>query len=432
MRLFVRTLLLVLTVTAGGCSVNPVTGERELSLVSPTQEVAIGEQNYEPYQQQQGGAYMVDPEVNLYVNQVGQKLAQVSDRKDLPYEFVVLNNPVPNAWALPGGKIAINRGLLMMLEDEAQLAAVLGHEIVHAAARHTAQQMTQSTLLGLGAQVAGIAAQDSDYGQLIGMGAQLGAGAWQARHSRDDELEADRYGVKYMAEAGYNPEGAVELQKTFVKLSEGQNPGWLQALFASHPPSQQRVDVNQKLADKYGREGARNKQAYQEAIAQLRKDKDAYDAHIEAETALQKKDAEQALSLAKKAIAKQPAESLFYITKGQALVALGQDQQALNAFQEASKKNPDYFMGYLGQGLMKKKLGSHTEAKTYLERSVELLPTQIAVFHLGELALRDGDRKQAVQYYQFAAQGGGELGQAAQQRLAELTPQQQQQQQQYR
>ena len=115
--------------------------------MSTQQEVNIGRQQYQPQVQSQGGKYYVDSELQFYISQVGQRLAKVSDRPDLPYEFTVLNSSVPNAWALPGGKIAINRGLLLYLEDEAQLAAVLGHEIVHAAARHTASRLSQQQLL---------------------------------------------------------------------------------------------------------------------------------------------------------------------------------------------------------------------------------------------------------------------------------------------
>ena len=143
-----RALLLSLCVTAIGCAVNPVTGENELSLVSVSQEIAIGEQQYGPSQQSQGGLYYLDPGLQSYVADVGMKLAKVSHQPDLPYEFVVINSAIPNAWALPGGKIAVNRGLLTELEDEAQLAAVLGHEIVHAAARHSAAQMTRDVVFG--------------------------------------------------------------------------------------------------------------------------------------------------------------------------------------------------------------------------------------------------------------------------------------------
>ena len=112
------------------CGINPVTGDRELSLISQAQEINIGKENYVPSQQSQGGPYDADAKLTAYVKSVGMKLVQVSDRPNLPYDFVVLNNPVPNAWALPGGKIAVNRGLLTELHNEAELAAVLGHEIV--------------------------------------------------------------------------------------------------------------------------------------------------------------------------------------------------------------------------------------------------------------------------------------------------------------
>ena len=133
-----------------GCAVNPVTGKQELSLTSAEREVAIGSEQYVPAQQSQGGDYVVDPALTAYVSRVGQKLAAVSDRPELPYEFVVLNNDVPNAWALPGGKIAVNRGLLTKLKSESELAAVLGHEIVHAAARHGAKQMDKQLIIGGG------------------------------------------------------------------------------------------------------------------------------------------------------------------------------------------------------------------------------------------------------------------------------------------
>src|SRR5690625_6025320 len=105
--------------------------------MSAEQELAVGQQHYVPSQQAQGGRYVVDSDLSVYVNQVGQRLADVSDRPGLPYAFVVLNNDVPNAWAPPGGKMAINRGLLVHLEDVCQLYAVLGHEVELAASRHS-------------------------------------------------------------------------------------------------------------------------------------------------------------------------------------------------------------------------------------------------------------------------------------------------------
>ena len=145
-----------------GCAVNPVTGKNELAFITESQEINIGRENYGPSIQMQGGDYTVNPELSAYVSEIGQKLAAVSDRK-LPYEFTVLNNSIPNAWALPGGKIAVNRGLLLELHDEAELAAVLGHEIVHAAARHGAHQMERGIMLQGALIATSIAVQGSDY-----------------------------------------------------------------------------------------------------------------------------------------------------------------------------------------------------------------------------------------------------------------------------
>jgi len=122
LRLSVAIIALSAVLTTG-CSVNPVTGATEFSLVSAEQEVAIGTNNYGPSQQSQGGRYYIDPNLQVYIRDIGKKLAAVSDRPNLPYEFVVLNNSTANAWALPGGKIAVNRGLLLHLDDEAELAA---------------------------------------------------------------------------------------------------------------------------------------------------------------------------------------------------------------------------------------------------------------------------------------------------------------------
>src|SRR5690349_21474182 len=227
------------------CGVNPVTGKKEIQFVSEAQELQIGEKNYSPTRQGEGGDLTVLPELTTYVNGIGQKLAAVSDRK-LPYEFVVLNNSVPNAWALPGGKIAVNRGLLTALENESELAAVLGHEIVHAAARHGAKAQERGTLMQAGLAVAQIGAVvegvDQNVAGMLLQGAGVGAQMAQMKYGRDQELEADQYGMRYMKRAGYDPTGAVTLQEKFVKIAnEGDHKqSWVEGLFASHPPSTER------------------------------------------------------------------------------------------------------------------------------------------------------------------------------------------------
>ncbi|PCJ99220.1 MAG: peptidase M48 [Alteromonadaceae bacterium] len=416
----VLALITYIIVSCTACAVNPVTGKNELSLVSSSQEIAMGQKNYSPYQQQQGGVYNVDPELGLYVANVGRKLAQLSHSPNLPYEFVVLNNDGANAWALPGGKIAVNRGLLLLLDDEAQLAAVLGHEIVHAAARHGAQQMTKATLISSSIALLGAATKDTSYGSILSQGTQLGAGAWQAKHGREHELQSDAHGMDYMVNAGYDPYAAVELQETFVKLSESRaQSNWLQGLFASHPPSQERVDKNRQKASQLSG-GVRNHSAYQRATAQIRKDKSAYELSTQALKQATEGNHDSALRLIDRAIAAQDEEALFHTQKGVILLAQKNYQAAESAFTQASRLYPEYFKTQLGLGIAQLEQGKTREAKTHLQLSLDLLPTPNAAYQLGEVAIREGNQSLAAQYFSQVAQSGGELGAKAQQRLNQI------------
>lgn len=409
------TAVVLLVCTLSGCSVNPVTGTREFSLVSAEQEVAIGTNNYAPSQQSQGGRYYIDPDLQVYISGLGKKLAAVSGRPNLPYEFVVLNNSVPNAWALPGGKIAVNRGLLLHLSDEAELAAVLGHEIVHAAARHSAAQMTRGTFIGLGA--AAVNVLGSNYG--LGQAAQVGAAAWMAKYGRDDELEADAYGMDYISKAGYDPNGAVRVQQAFVKLSQGRQQNFLSELFASHPPSQERVDKNRIRAAGMPK-GVRNRDRYQRKIAQIKHDKPAYDAETEAIKALNAKDGKKALTQLDKAIKIQPNESSFWELRGHAWEMSKKYSNAEKAYTTAIGKNPDLFSPYLSRGILRFEQNKKTGARVDLEKSQTLLPTPPASYFLGEIALERGDKQRAIQYFQAAAQGSGQLAKKAAEQLAIL------------
>lgn len=416
-------LALLLPAIISGCSVNPVTGKNELSIISPQQEIAIGEKNYSPSRQSQGGDYYLDRSLQEYVDGVGQRLAAVSDRPDLPYEFVVLNNDVPNAWALPGGKIAINRGLLVLLEDEAQLAAVLGHEIVHAAARHGASQMTRGTLANIGLVTLGVATQGKEGAQLHGMASQIGAAAWMAKYGRDDELESDHYGMKYMAKAGYDVRGAVELQEKFVQLSASRQAGFLDNLFASHPPSAQRVAANRAQAGNFP-PGKRYRERYQAAIAQLKKDAPAYEAETEAKKALSKKQWRSAIQHLDEAVAQQPGEGHFWELRGHAWKMLEEYANAEKAYTTAIKKNDlfvsPYFSPYLARGVLRYEQGQRQRAQSDLQRSYELLPTQTASYYLGELSLQGKQYQQAASYFELAAQSSGKLGLQSRQRLQDI------------
>ena len=415
------TLLCLLLIS--GCVVNPVTGEKQLSLISESQERAMGAEQYVPTQQTQGGKYYADPELTRYVRSVGQKLAAVSDRPDLPYEFVILNNGVPNAWALPSGKIAVNRGLLTELDNEAQLAAVLGHEITHAAARHSVQQMQQGMIINAGMAGLGMALTDNDYARMIMGGAALGSQIVMARHSQSDELEADHYGIQYMVKAGYDPEAAVELQRTFVKLSEGQHSGFIEGLFASHPPSPQRVEANQAMVQKLGNPGGElGRATYQNKLAYLKKHMPAYTAEQEAIKSYKAGNKQAALDKINEAIRIEPKEASFYALRGRIYEDLkGPDSsQARSDYDKAVSLYPEMFTYRLQRGLNAFQLNNLKQARQDLTAANESVPTSIAYLRLGDIAVRQNQRQEAVADYSQAASADGAIAAEAQRKLAAL------------
>ena len=411
---------LALCAALTGCGVNPVTGKQEIQFVSENQELQIGATQYAPTRQGEGGDYKTLPDLTAYVSEVGQKLAAVSDRK-LPYEFTVLSSSVPNAWALPGGKIAVNRGLLTALENEAELAAVLGHEIVHAAARHGAKAQERGTLLQVGmvaAQV-GVAMSDMDQnlGGLLAAGAGVGAQLVTMRYGRDAEREADFYGMEYMKRAGYDPAAAVTLQQKFVALAAkegGAKGNWLEGLFASHPPSEERVQNNRaRLAELGTPGGDLGKDRYAARLAPLRKIQPAYDKADEALALARKKDLKGAKALAAEAAKLVPNESRFALLRADLELADKQPQAALPFYERAIQLDGDYFAAWLGSGTAYYRLGDRAEATQRLEKSAKLLPTAPALYYLGNIAKESGNVERALELYKGAAGSQSEIGKAA-------------------
>lgn len=401
--------LTALTLLPSACGTNPVTKKREFQLVSEAQEISIGQQNYSPARQSQGGDYILDKELTAYVQSVGNKLAAVSDRK-LPYEFTVINDSVPNAWAMPGGKIAFNRGLLYELNSEAELAAVMGHELVHAAARHGAQGMERGIFMQ-GAMIAvGMATQDNNYANLIVGGAQLGAQLATSKYGRDAETEADFYGMQYMKKAGYDPAAAVTLQETFVRLSANRQSNFIEGLFASHPPSNARVAANKVTLTQLGAGGNLGKEVYAQKVAKLKSTQAAYKAYDEAVKALSEKNVEKATTLAKQAIAGEPREARFQELLGDIALTQKKTPEALAYYDKAIQLQPEYFKPHVQAGVALFNMGRKAEAEKYLIKSNALLPTAPSHYLLGKMAEERGDLTSALKNYQVAAGSNSEIG----------------------
>ena len=404
--------LLVAGISLASCATNPVTGKNELSLVSERWELKTGAQQYLPARQSQGGDYVADPRVQGYVQEVGNKLAAVSDRS-LPYEFVVINDSTPNAWAMPGGKIAINRGLLTELDSEAELAAVLGHEIVHAAAKHSAQAMQRGVMLQAAVLAAGVAANNSGYERVATIGAGAGAALLNAKYGRDDERESDIYGMNYMSRAGYNPMGAVDLQQTFVELKDRQQPDFLRGLFASHPPSLERLKANRSHVDTLPTGGVEGRERYRQAMSRLTQTKAAYEAYDEARQAVADNRFQAARRLVDQAIDLEPNEAHFYALLGDLEFEGNALDSAERAYDQAIKLNPKFFYPLLRSGVLNENRARIAKAKRHLNRSLELLQTAQAYQTLGAIAEREGNLSEADALYAKAAQGSGAAGQTA-------------------
>jgi predicted Zn-dependent protease len=246
-----KSLFVLHLVVIYGCATNPATGETDFMTMSEQEEIEIGKQAHQQILQQ----YSVynDLELQNYVQYVGNKVAKNGHRAELDYTFTALDSPEVNAFALPGGYIYITRGLMAYLNTEAELAAVLGHEVGHVTARHAARQQSASQLTGLGAAIGTIIGEAfipgiSSVGgqQLVGM-----AGTALLRgYGREHELEADRLGAEYLARSGYNPDamldviGVLKNQEMFelrLAREEGRQPRIYHGVFSTHPSSDTRL-----------------------------------------------------------------------------------------------------------------------------------------------------------------------------------------------
>jgi predicted Zn-dependent protease len=230
------TCLILALAVAAGCATNPVTGKRELSLMSEAQEIQIGQQQDVEVRREMG--VYNDRALQEYVSTLGMKLAQVSERPNLPWHFTVVDVPAINAFALPGGYIYITRGILPFLDDEAQLAGVLGHEIGHVTARHAAQQYSRATGAQLGLILGSIfVPQTRPFAQL----GESGLGLLFLKYGRDDEEQADTLGVKYASSAGWDPAGVPQMLTTLARIEDASDnkgvPNWL----STHPAPVDRI-----------------------------------------------------------------------------------------------------------------------------------------------------------------------------------------------
>lgn len=238
----------------GGCASNPVTGRPDLVFQSESGEIKRSKEVHPMIMQQFGGPYD-NPQLQAYVNEVGQRAAKASHRPELEYHFFVLDSEDINAFTTGGGYVYITRGIMNYLNNEAELAAVLGHEIGHITARHPVRQQSKSTLSNIGAVAVGIFTGSGD---LAGLANYAGA-ALISGYGRDQELEADRLGAEYLVDVGYSPQHMIdvvrllknqELYEIARAREEKRDPRVYHGVFATHPDNDERLTEVVKAANK--------------------------------------------------------------------------------------------------------------------------------------------------------------------------------------
>lgn len=247
------------------CATNPVTGKKQISLLSEAEELAIGQQQDSEIRREMG--VYDDPGLGRYVNDIGQELARSSHRPNLPWTFTIVDSSAINAFALPGGYVYVTRGLLAYLDDESELAGVLGHEIGHVTARHAAQAYTRQAEANLGLNILSIFVPSTR--PFADLGA-TGLGVLFLKNGRENELEADRLGVEYGSGAGYDPAGVPRFLATLARvdaLSDRGVPNWL----STHPAPESRVTKAEPVAGKFVSADAKkiNRDQYLEHIQGL-------------------------------------------------------------------------------------------------------------------------------------------------------------------
>ncbi len=400
-------LFIFLALLVYSCAVNPVTGRSELALVafSEEEEVSLGAKAYTPAVQQQGGFYR-DSALEEYIQGIGMRIARVSHRPALNYRYRVLNSSVPNAFALPGGFIVINRGLLVHLKSEAEVAAVLGHETGHVTAKHSLagyQRAMAANLLLAGVSVA--AGGRAGVMQLSGVTTSLIENGF----SRDQEREADWLGIDYMVKAGYNPEGAVRLQEYFYEQLEGKkNPDFVQGLFRTHPFSKERLESARALIAQRYPDTVRNpnytfnETIFTQKTERLREVQKAYDIADEGDKLFKEKRYEEALARYGQAIAREPGQASFHSSVGRVHLIRKDYPAAESSLRRALRMDEEFFEPHFLFGVLRYQQKDYRGAIPDLSRSMDLLPTKQAAAYLSKSYEAIGDAQNARKYAEMA------------------------------
>ena len=384
-----------------GCATSPVTGETILVGMSEAQEKQTDAQ-VAPHQFSQDLGAIQDEAVNRYVAGIGQRMGALTHRPQMPYSYRVLNANYVNAYIFPGGAMGVTRGILADLDDEAQLAALLGHELGHVNARHAAQRQGQNLVAQAALAGLNVAAQSSDWGGLMSMGGQIGASALLAGYSREHEREADALGQEYLVKAGYPATGMVRLHQLLV-AEEKSAPSLLQTMFSTHPMSSERMQAAQAAADSRYRISNSldaRRERFMDSTASLRRIRPTIDACKNGETAMAARQYPKAQAEFQTALARTPRDYASNLRMAQCLQAQGQTAKAVDYADNAREIYPQEAQAYKLAGVLALQQRDAGRAYQNLDRFDRLLPGDAGITFLKGISLEGmGNRQAAAQHY---------------------------------
>ncbi len=401
-------LLALLFFTATGCRTNPVTGRRELSLVSPQQELELGRDYHPSLVMMYDAEYRDDEELTRYLEAIVERIHSVSHRRDMPVRFTLLNSSVVNAFALPGHVYA-TRGLVIKLESEAQFASIMAHEMGHVAAGHTAQRMTRQTLAALGIGLGGYALEDVSGAQGILMAGQVGLLLTELSYSREQERQADALSAYYMTQAGWNPEAAVEVQRMLGELSDREETV-LAKYLSTHPPARERIADLRRMIDsgelplnRVENDGV-FAERWAERTGNIREVHDAYKKYDDATVALGRDEPDGALALTEEALEMQPLQAPFHRLKGDVLLENDRLDEARTAYERARELYPGYAHADIGLGRIAIAQGEYSEAEQRFLAAAEQFPAAVTPRHgLGLARYEQNNYREAIEPLAAAA-----------------------------
>lgn len=397
-----RQMLWLLGASAlSGCASSPVGSGSILVGMSEEEEKATDRQ-VSPQQFSQDLGAVQDGMLNQYLAEVGHRLDSKSHRPQMPYSYRALNANYVNAYTFPGGAMGVTRGILVDLDNEAELAALLGHELGHVNARHAAQRqgtamVTQAAMTGVN-----IIGTVAGYGGLTDLGTQLGASVLLSSYSRDNEREADALGQEYMVRAGYPASGMVGLQQLLVDQQK-ESPGMLQTMFSTHPMSSERRDTARQMAEgKYAASNTRDagRERFMDNTSALRRIKPTIDSCQKGEVAMAGKDYGKAEERFRMALKSTPRDYAANVLMARCLSAQDKDAQALEYAQTATRIYPQEAQAHKLLGVLA--LGQKDPAAAYehLDSYDRLLPGDAGITFLKGVSLEGmGKRPEAAAQY---------------------------------